>query len=138
MRPSHEIADDTAVVRFFDKFVWTGHCWAWTASKVKGHGQFWFRGRRDYAHRASYTIFVGEIPEELQIDHLCRNRACVNPQHLEAVTCGTNISRAKLYGNRCKRGHLVKGTNEYRWGGTRRCLECKQLAWRNWNASRRA
>lgn len=60
----------------------TGYC------KIK------FQGRMQYAHRVSYIIFNGDIPENMQIDHLCRSRSCINPEHLEIVTAQENIKRS--------------------------------------------
>ena len=73
------------------------------------------------AHRVSYYLLVGNIPEGLELDHLCRNTSCVNPAHLEAVTRNENMLRAKLSRTRCPQGHLYdKITKE----GYRGCSIC--------------
>lgn len=79
-----------------------GGCWLWTGSR-RGTGYGYISvGRRKNApaHRVSYAINVGAIPNGLHIDHLCRVRHCVNPAHLEPVTCKENIIR----------GHVARGT----------------------------
>jgi hypothetical protein len=74
-------------------------CWVWQLSKnPKGYGSIWHEGKCWAAHRLSYTLLVGPIPEGLQLDHLCRNTSCVNPAHLEPVTNTENQRR----GTKCK------------------------------------
>ena len=69
-------------------------CHVWTASRDNwGYGHMQFRGSVRPASRVAYVLFVGEIPDGLQVDHLCRNRACVNTAHLEAVTAQVNVAR---------------------------------------------
>ncbi len=68
-------------------------CWVWQATLNGGYGRLRMDGSNVYAHRASYEAYVGPVPDGLFIDHLCRNRACVNPAHLEPVSMEENIRR---------------------------------------------
>lgn len=107
-------------------------CWRWKGSTaINGYGQFCFNGKQVVAHRASYELFVGEIPHGLVLDHLCRNRACVNPAHLEPVTLVENSRRASLGKSRpkkthCNKGHEFTPENTGLAGGRRYCRECSR------------
>ena len=107
-------------------------CVFWAAStNVYGYGQFWVDGRMVKAHRWAYEYFIGPIPPGLQLDHLCRNRNCVNPAHLEPVTCKENLLRgdtlaaSQLARTHCPQGHEYAGANLYvQSNGRRQCRTC--------------
>ena len=88
-----------------------GDCWTWTASTEDGYGRFRADGRTWLTHRWLWAQLVGEIAEGLQLDHLCRNRACVNPDHLEPVTQTVNVRRGASAKPFCKKGHRRAGAN---------------------------
>lgn len=108
-------------------------CWGWRAClDSHGYGRFGMDGKSQYAHRLSYEFMIGPIPLNMTIDHLCRNRACVNPNHLEPVSLRVNLLRGVGVGavnaqkEECLRGHRLEGENVYLYDGRRYCRACRQ------------
>jgi len=102
------LAGTPAPIRFWTKVHFTGGCWEWTGAKLSnGYGVF---GKMGLAHRYAYEFCIGPIPDGLQLDHLCRVRHCVKPDHLEPVTCRENLLRAGgIMAQRAKRTHCPQG-----------------------------
>lgn len=105
----------------------------WIVDKYKnGYGKIYANGKNWLFHRLSYEVFVGEIPEGFQVDHLCKITNCVNPDHLEAVTPRENSVRSNSVSGinsrktHCKFGHPLSGNNLYMYGGrtARQCRRC--------------
>jgi len=118
----------------------TNSCWLWTGAKSSfGYGIFGSNYKHISAHRFSWEIHRGKIKGNLQIDHLCRNPSCVNPDHLEPVTQRENILRGfgatALLARKthCKYGHPLSGENLYlNKLGQRNCRRCRKRLFQEW------
>lgn len=130
--------------RFWAKVDRTSGCWLWTASRdLNGYGQFWNGERVVPAHRWAYENFVEAVPVELVLDHLCRNRACVRPEHLDPVPQSANAARG-LQGfaltGLCRAGlHDVTDPRNIllKSNGDRSCRPCKYARNNEWAARQR-
>lgn len=121
--------DAKALDRFVSKLDTSGDCWIWTGTtNGHGYGQFYYQKKKYTAHRWALHFLVEPVAEGLHIDHLCRNRLCANPDHLEAVTQAENNRRAgavQKERDHCRKGHEYTPENtRLRPGGARRCLVC--------------
>ena len=118
-----------------------GPCWTWLAGHFKQTGYALLCTKRDdgkwrpgTAHRIAWELYVGPIPPGLQVDHLCRNRGCVNPRHLEPVTQKVNLARGDSQSaiavrtNRCHRDHEFTPENtRIKRNGKRDCRACARI-----------
>jgi hypothetical protein len=116
-------------------------CWLYQGAKTLGYGRIQLTCSRTLAmaHRVAYELFVGPIPNGLDIDHLCRNPSCVNPTHLEPVTAKVNAERGERANrSHCPHGHPYDEANTYwRRTGGRGCRACRRVATRQSMARRR-
>jgi hypothetical protein len=130
--------------RFWPKVDAEGICWEWTAGKfTDGYGQFNDGESKISAHRWAWESLVGPVPEGTELDHLCRNVACVNPDHLEPVPHGENVRRGVAAARRrnkmfCANGHPYDDGNTHVAGGRRQCRACAREAQRRCRARKRA
>jgi hypothetical protein len=135
----------TEVERFWAKVDKSQGCWVWRGGLTgNGYGTFSIRRHKTVAaHVYSYVATVGAVPTGCELDHLCRNRACVNPEHLDPVTHRVNVLRgtappavnaAKTH---CVRGHEFTPENTRMKGRRRLCLTCKRAdERRRWHAKK--
>jgi HNH endonuclease len=123
---------DSLIIRFWKKVAKGDGCWEWKgALNSGGYGQIKVHRRTMSAHLVSYLLANGDQAEGTELDHLCRNRLCVRPDHLEPVTQKVNLLRGNAPAavnarkNACLRGHPLSGTNlGIRPCGRRVCLQC--------------
>ena len=108
----------------------SGDCWDWKGSVISGYGAYRINYRYHRAHRVVWEALVGPIPEDMVIDHLCRNKLCVNPDHLEVVTWAENLRRGHHSNQNkvkkvCKRGHEFDYVTP---DGRRKCKTCQRAS----------
>jgi len=113
-------------------------CWLWTGCvDENGYGRFLLDGKNRRAHRVAYSCFKAPVPAGLTLDHLCRVRSCVNPDHMEPVTLAENIRRGdqgpkgwKRHNTHCPHGHALVpanvGWHRVRGKLNRQCLTCRR------------
>lgn len=130
----------SVIDRLDEKIQTSPGCWEWLAYRnKKGYGRFKLDGKVVEAYRVVYEMAIGPVPNGLHLDHLCRNKGCVNPAHLEAVTQGENTRRgdaSKFQSSKthCPSGHPYDEANTYKYAGRRHCRECARRHRREWYA----
>ncbi len=135
----------TALDRLKWLIVEVGDCWLWRGSlNNKGYGWFRWNGRTQLAHRASFILHGGVIPEGMELDHLCRTPHCVRPDHLEPVSHrenmhrGTTPSAQNARMTKCRLGHDFSPSPYPSQRGKRLCLICERVKIKQQNRDRRA
>lgn len=129
-----EVDRRPSLERLWARIKRTRTCWLWQGAISSGYGRVRWDGRDQAVHRVVYELLVGPIPAGLELDHLCRNRPCCNPRHLEPVTGRVNKLRgespAAKYAVRetCSKGHPYEGDNYYVRDGIRVCRVCRRAA----------
>lgn len=115
--------------RFLAKTTKTNGCWLWHgATGSNGYGQMQFEMRRQQAHRVAYQLFIGPIPRNLTLDHICRRITCVNPYHVRPMTMAENSRIGNRFTARtaCHQGHPYSPENTMLYRGYRICRTCKR------------
>jgi hypothetical protein len=124
----------TVEERFWEKVDKNGEngCWEWKAAlNSYGYGNFKANKKNVSSHRFSYELLKGDIPKGKHLDHLCRNRKCCNPKHLEPVTQRENLLRGEtipasyVLKTHCPQGHEYTEENTYTYKGSRYCITCR-------------
>lgn len=120
-------------------------CWQWIGkSHYSGYGNVYIQGRIYTTHRVMFELYYGPIPDGLDLDHICRNRICCNPEHLEPVSRRVNSLRgvgataAHAKANHCPHGHPYEGNNLVILShGGRDCRQCINRRSREYSARKR-
>jgi hypothetical protein len=140
---------DDVLERVLNRITMTDEgCWEFQGCRLKsGYGRVGWNGRLWLTHRVTYTFLVGEIHPDLEIDHLCENKPCCNPEHLQAVTRSENLRRGSQWHHivereagkdYCPLGHPYDAANTYVTAqGHRQCRECKRIAGHKYALSHR-
>lgn len=123
-----------------EKLAWSGECLVWTGCcTANGYGKLKRNKKSGTVHRWVYLTFVGPVPAGLQLDHLCRNRRCCRPEHLEPVTAkvnnlrGHSVAAKNSRKTHCTRGHVFDESNTtITKAGTRRCRACMRAHTARW------
>lgn len=133
--------DEILAAHFRDINYLDGGCWTWAGRTLSwGYGFVTQGTRKIPAHRFFYELLLGrEIIEGMVIDHLCENKLCVNPMHMEVVTSGENVRRAQLgrkrpQGDTCRKGHPYLTYGHLKSNGRYSCKECGRLRQRDYRA----
>lgn len=114
------------VARVYRQIDFSGDCHIWKGTTAgNGYGTAFFNGKAERAHRITFMVQIGPIPEGMELDHLCRNTLCVNPRHLEPVSHRENMQRGSWsQRTNCPQGHPYDAKNTIWRRGTRKCREC--------------
>lgn len=105
----------------------TSGCWWWAGPLTNGYGAFMVNGKRLRAHRYSYLLNVGQIPDKAHVHHKCENPACVRPSHLQLLTPSEHAKLHRPRFTHCKRGHEFTASNTRIYKGRQLCRECSRL-----------